>query len=263
MQVALNQVARWVNTHGFRLSMEKTKVVHFTRRRRPLLEPSLTLENTALQAADQVMFLGLILDRKLTWVQHVKDLKMRCLKTMDLLKCISSQKWGADRLTLMRTYHALVRSKLDYGCQAYALATSSALTMLDPVHHLGIRLATGAYRSSPAQSLNTESGYSPLSLLWDKLSLQLHTRIVRQPDTITYAAVYNPSDELDALFEQRAMLRPPFGLRANQLTAELLWSRYRRSLLSMCLELPRGVSPTSRFARASLATQEETFRQTR
>lgn len=89
------------------------------------------------------------------------------------------------------------------------------------VHHLGIRLATGGYRTPPAQSLYAEYE-EPLSLQRGELSLQLHTKIVRKSDTLTCAAVYNPSDELDALFEQHATLRPHSGRWANQLTAELL-----------------------------------------
>jgi ribonuclease HI len=222
MQMALNKVTTWVDEHGFRLSMEKTKVVHFTRRRGPYPDPSLTLHNTALQVTEQMRFLGLIFDRKLTWVPHVKDLKTRCLKAMDLIKCISGQKWGADRQTLMRLYQALVRSKLDYGCQAYASAAPSTLKMLDSVHHLGIRLATGAFRTSPAQSLCAESGEPSLSLRRDKLSMQLQARIVRQPGSLTCAAACNQSEELDAIFGGSVSLRPPYGRRVNQLTIELL-----------------------------------------
>lgn len=40
---------------------------------------------------EQIRFLGLMFDLKLTWVPHVKDLKTICLETVDLIKCISSQ----------------------------------------------------------------------------------------------------------------------------------------------------------------------------
>jgi hypothetical protein len=221
MQVALNNTNRWIEEHGFKVSIPKTKLIHFTRRRGPFQEPSLTMDNFPLPLVEEVRFLGLTFDRKLTWVAHIKDLKVRCLKTLDLLKCISGQKWGADRLTLLRIYRALVRSKLDYGCQAYASATPSALKMLDVVHHAGIRLATGAFRTSPVESLYVESGEPSLSSRRDKLSLQLYARLQRQPNTLTSIAVNSHSDSLDALYEQSTTLRTPYGYRVRKLILAL------------------------------------------
>lgn len=60
---------------------------------------------------------------------------------------------GSDTRCLLNLYKSLVRSRLDYGAIVYQSATPSALKMLDPVHHLGIRLSTGAFRTSPIDSL--------------------------------------------------------------------------------------------------------------
>ncbi|KAM7291782.1 hypothetical protein ISCGN_028353 [Ixodes scapularis] len=42
-------------------------------------------------------------------------------------------------------------------------ARPSSLKMLDPIHHLGLRLATGAFRTSPVLSLYADSHQMPLS----------------------------------------------------------------------------------------------------
>ena len=221
MQTALNRIETWVDTHGFKLSVEKTKMVHFTRRRGQVDAPDLVIGNAVLQVVNEMRFLGLIFDRKLTWVPHIKDLKVRCIKALNPMKYTSNQNWGADRHTLLRLYRALVRSKLDYGCQAYASAATTTLEMLNSVHHLGIRLAIGAFRTSPAESLYAESGEPPLQLRREKLCLQLYARLMRQPDTPTYRAITNQADDLTNRYRDSPSLIPPFGPRVAKIIREL------------------------------------------
>ena len=78
------------------------------------------------------------------------------------MKKLSHTTWGADRETLLKLYKATVFPILEYGSQIYSLASNSVLKSLDPVHHLGLRLATGAFRSSPTPSVIVESGDLPL-----------------------------------------------------------------------------------------------------
>ena len=54
------------------------------------------------------------------------QLKMKCLKSMNLLN-LSSSHWGADSIALLRVYRAIIRSKLDYASPIYALASESVL----------------------------------------------------------------------------------------------------------------------------------------
>ena len=79
--------------------------------------------------------------------------------------------WGADRIVLLRLYRWLVRSKLDFGCIVYGSARRSVLKQLDPIHHQGLRIALGAFRTSPAQSLYTEAHEPSLTTRRLKLSL--------------------------------------------------------------------------------------------
>ena len=56
-----------------------------------------------------------------------------------------------------KLYRSLVRSKLDYGCIIYGSARKLYLQMLDPIHNQGLRLALGAFRTSPVASLYVEA----------------------------------------------------------------------------------------------------------
>ncbi|GFX46036.1 RNA-directed DNA polymerase from mobile element jockey [Trichonephila clavipes] len=88
---------------------------------------------------------------------------------------------GADRPSLLRVYQAIVLSRIDYGCVAYGSACNSTLQKLDPVHHMALRICSGAFRTSPVQSLYVNCHQLPLDLRRRKLSLAYYFKILSVP----------------------------------------------------------------------------------
>ena len=118
--------------------------------------------------------------------------------------------WGADRKVLLRLYRTLVRSKLDYGCIVYVSARQSYLRKLNSIHDQGLRLALGAFRTFPVNSLYAEANEPSLNLRRKKLSLQYYLRLKSNHDNPTYKVVFEPlyKDE----FLKREKVLPPFSL---------------------------------------------------
>ena len=121
--------------------------------------------------------------------------------------------WGADRNVLLRLYRTLVRSKLDYGCIVYGSARKSYLRKLDAIHNQGLRLALGAFRTSPVNSLYAEANEPSLNLRRKKLSLQYYLKLKSNPDNPTHQVVFEPlyKDE----FIEKEKVIPPFSLRCE------------------------------------------------
>jgi hypothetical protein len=115
------------------------------------------LDTHPIKVSKEVKFLGLIFDKNLSFLAHIKYLRTSCQKGLNVLKVISHTDWGADRATLLRLYRSLVRSKLDYGCVVYGSARKNVLKALDPIHHQGLRICLGAFRTTPIDSLYVES----------------------------------------------------------------------------------------------------------
>ena len=215
LQLAVNKAHSWTQQHGFQFSPDKTVSMHFTRRRGAFPPLSLALGTSVIRHVADTKFLGLTLDSKLSYIPHLKLLRTQCLRALQLLQCLSHLKWGADRSTLLHIYRALVRSRLDYACQVYASTNQTALGMLDPIHHRALRLATGAFRSSPVVSLYAETGEPSLSHRRDKLSLQLYVRLLGMPETPAFEAVI--SGRSDHYFLRNQRLHSTFGFRMRQL----------------------------------------------
>ena len=189
LQVTINKIQQWTESHGFTFSPSKTNCIHFHRKRKFQAPLKLTLNNIIIPNRETIKYLGMEVDFRLTWKNHIKSLKIECLKRLDLLKCLSHTNWGSDRATMLRLYRSIIRSKLDYGSYIYSSASESSLKLLDPVHNAAIRLCTGAYRSSPVLSLYSESGEPPLKRRREQLMMQYYCRSLQAPSTIAFSYI--------------------------------------------------------------------------
>ena len=135
--------------------------MHFSNQNSIYAEPDLKLYGSPITVVTETKFLGLVFYRKLTFAAHIKYLKDRCLKALNLLRVVAHKYWGADSATLLKLHRTHVRSKLDFGCVVkvvYRSARPSALESLDRVRNAALRTRLGAFRTSPIPSLHVEAG---------------------------------------------------------------------------------------------------------
>ena len=70
-------------------------------------------------------------------------------------------KWGANSYTLRTMYFALIRSKIDYGCEIYNSASHAVKKILDNIQLQCLRICTGSMKSASLTSLQVEMGDPP------------------------------------------------------------------------------------------------------
>ena len=132
--MSINMLELWPKTKGMKFSNEKNVAIKFEKRRKGG-EPQLTLQGNPIQLRESTPYLGLILDKRLNWRDHVDHLRAKCTSPVNLIKHLSHLSWGADRKSLQLLYVALVKSKLDYGAQVYGTSGSEALNRLEPIQN--------------------------------------------------------------------------------------------------------------------------------
>ena len=74
----------------------------------------------------------------------------------------------------------------------YGSARKSYLQILDTVHYQGLRLALGAFRTSPVTSLYVEADEPSLALRREKLSLQYAIRLAANPSNPAFKVTFSP-----------------------------------------------------------------------
>ena len=223
MQVFLDKLVKWCKETGFRFSEEKTVVMIFHRIPGLAAEPNPKLylydKEKPLKIVLEKKFLGLLWDRKLNWCAQLKDLRIRGMRANNILKVIVKNNSRTPTRRLINVYRSIVRAKLDYGCQVYGTAAKTALKMLDTVHHQALRLCTGAFRTSPVESLYVEAGEPSLNDRRDSLSLQYYIRASRLPNSMVMKCLKDAS--LDNRYANTARKPKALSYKIRQLTASL------------------------------------------
>ena len=196
----INKITHWANTDRFKISKSKTRCVHFCQLRKMHNDPLITLEDTEIPVVNEHKFLGVVFNRKLSFISHIKYFKTKN-HAQQLLWVVAHTKWEADCQALLKLYRALVCSKLDYGIFIYRSVWKSDFKKLDSIHYEGLRLVLGAFRTSPVVSLYTEAHETPLQLRCEQLALQYYTKLKSCPSNPAYNCIFNPKYKQQ--FEQK------------------------------------------------------------
>jgi hypothetical protein len=206
----LNDLSKWCFHSGFIFSPEKTKCIMFTKKKQSS-KLKLFLGNTPLPFVNNIKILDLIFDSKLTWKPYISKTKTTITKSINILKTLSHAEWGAESNILINLYRSLVRFKLDYGSICYTNANPNILKTIDIIHNSGLRVATGAFRSSPIPSILSISGEPPLHIRRIKLALNYIPRILSSPENSTL--LFLTQNRFAKRFCSNPNLKKPLGLR--------------------------------------------------
>ena len=210
LQININKIADWARRNGFTICEDKTVAMHFCNCSKHYGEagfcqnPVIFFDEAwqkPIKYVEEKKFLGLIWDPQLTFKNHVDYLKNKCTNVLNLMRVLSHTHWGGDSRTLLKIYRSLIRSKLDYGSIVFMKAKDEVLKPLDVIHHAGIRLALGAFRSSPVESLYVEANELPLSLRREELAMKYALKIKSNKNNPTYQSLFDIDDHKEQFIE--------------------------------------------------------------
>ena len=193
MQKALNQTSEWCKTWGFFFSVPKSAAMVF--KRGPAAQNiSLKIDNEPIFLVNSHKFLGITLDTRLTFRAHVEDVRNRCLKRMNVLKCVCGRNWGADRKTLTTLYFGLIRSVLDYNCFVLSLACQTFSKRLESIQSSCLRIISGAFRTTPVVALQADTNIPSLADRRMLLLLRSYLQAACTPDHPSSACFAFPAN---------------------------------------------------------------------
>lgn len=111
MQYDLDRLCNWCQVNGMELNVDKCFFLKFTRKNRSIASEYF-IDGKALQEVDKIKDLGIIVDRKLTFLPHIDDIVKRSSRMLGFI--IRNSKIFKRSQTRITLYNALVRSLLEY-----------------------------------------------------------------------------------------------------------------------------------------------------
>ena len=121
-QKSLKTIEQWCKSRGLNISALKTKMVMFTWNKNWTIKKPITINNTTLTLSTSAKFLGITLDEKLNFKEHITNITKKA--TAALMQCRKAvgPTWGLSSQTGKWIYTAIIRPILSDGSTIWAKA---------------------------------------------------------------------------------------------------------------------------------------------
>ena len=153
----------WAWQWKMEFNPDKTQEIVFTQKQKQPYHPPLLLGNCKIAVKNEHKHLGLILDSKLNFQQHIKEASSRARRGIGLIKFLRRY---VSRDTLNMIYKLYVRPHLDYGdiiFHHFDPTMKSDFTLkLESIQYSAALAVTGCWRGSNRQRLYDELGWETL-----------------------------------------------------------------------------------------------------
>ncbi|GFW31115.1 putative RNA-directed DNA polymerase from transposon X-element [Trichonephila clavipes] len=213
LQTAVSKLVKWCDENDHNISASKSCCVHFCRKRVLHPDPAIYIRETQVLIVPEVRFLGVIFDHRLTFLPHILHLRKKWEKSLNLLKVLSNTSWGVDRTSLLRVHQSIVLSRIDYGSVVYGSVRNSTLKKLDTVYHAAFIICSGAFRTSPVQSLYATCNQLPLNVRRKKQVLAYYFKLLSVPSHPLKNV--NLTISMKRIYDARSHNIRPFTERTN------------------------------------------------
>ena len=166
-------------------------------------------------------YLGVKLDRSLTFRHHLEALRKKLSTRVTLLRRLAGSGWGAGAKTLRTAALSLVYSTAEYCAPVWCRSAHTRL--IDSVLNDALRIVTGCLRPTPTDYLPILAGIQPAELRRRGATLSLANRATLNPDHILHEQLVGKQNAHQGKLKSRR----PFVPAAQKLLDSLTESDIR------------------------------------
>jgi len=197
-------LGEYLQTWKLKLSTTKTvSTVFHLNNKEAKRELKVNFNNENLPFSSEPKYLGLTLDRSLTYHRHLQSLRKKSTSRVALLRRLAGSGWGAGATTLRTATLTLVHSTAEYCAPVWCRSAHTRL--IDPTINDALRIVTGCLRPTPADNLPILAAIQPAEFRRRGVTLSLGRRAM-EPGHLLHSAL----TRLPGTSAQRLKSRHPF-----------------------------------------------------
>ena len=158
-KLTLTELKKWFDSNKLTLHLGKSTYTIFqsTKRSENPYEEYFSLNGTKIYRTECTKYLGLYIDDKLSWKNHVNELNNNLIKYTGIFHRIRNL---IPPKMATQLYHAFISSKLSYGIEVYGMTKKSTIKPLQVMQNRILKILHFKNQRYPTQTL-----YSDLNLL--------------------------------------------------------------------------------------------------
>ena len=142
VNIVVNTILTWVANNGLKLNVDKTKYMIFTNKRREDIHVS--IDGNRLKKSEHERFLGVIIDSKLNWTQHIKHLKTKISRNAGVMYKL---KGIIPHAASKMLYNSLIQSHLYYCATVWGTGTLNSIKSLFSAQKKAVRAADNHFHN--------------------------------------------------------------------------------------------------------------------
>ena len=146
----LTNVVNWLNANRLSLNVDKTNFMVFRPKVKNQECPNIQINGSEIKEVSSAKFLGVIIDNKMSWAEHINHISRKVLKSIDVI--IKARK-SFDNDTLLNLYSALILPHISYCIQVWGTAASVHIKRLHVLQMKIVRIICGVHPRTHTQPL--------------------------------------------------------------------------------------------------------------
>lgn len=170
LQAALREAEDWASSHASVFAPDKFQLTHFTRAK-SRIDTSTPLQTRwgVINPKPTCKYLGVTMDSKLRWRQHIDEMERKVSKTIAALSCLGNSAWGVRTKEMRTIYRGVAVPQMMYACSAWSNAgwpgngyTQKTLRKVQSLQGRAARVMSGAYKATSLPALDVEMHLLPI-----------------------------------------------------------------------------------------------------
>ncbi|PNF40916.1 hypothetical protein B7P43_G14991 [Cryptotermes secundus] len=142
LQQHLNLLQHWF--HNWQININQNKSVHITFTTRRIVCPQVSINNIPIPVKNEVKYLGLHLDQKLTWHKHIKTKRQQINLKLKEMSWLLGQKSKLSMNNKLLLYKCIIKPIWTYGIQLRGCAKPSRTKIIQRIQSKILRAVADA-----------------------------------------------------------------------------------------------------------------------
>jgi ribonuclease HI len=176
----INEALNWERRSGATFEAEKTAIIHFTRKPYKSETEPFTIKGQTVQPKDHVKILGVIMDAKIKYKEHIARAASKGLEAALQLKRLR----GLSPSTARQLFTSTVAPVLDYASNVWRHAFKDKLIgPINRVQRIGAQAIVGTFLTVATSVAEAEAYIAPAQDRFWRRAIKLWTDIHTLPET--------------------------------------------------------------------------------
>ena len=223
----------WIHSNKLSLNVDKSHLIVFSKAQHAPTDSIVLLDRKQLTQVHSIKFLGVIIDDKLSWQQHVNYIRGKLSRTIGIL---SRVRRTLNPSTLRNIYFAFTHPYLTYCLDVWGQCSAQLFQSIFVLQKRAIRTLSSSKKNAPTANLFSSLNILPLRNLYIQSIAIFMFKFHRHLLPPVFDDLFSHNTQVHSVgTRQASLLHPPrtntrIGQKSIRFRGCFIWNQLRRSL---------------------------------